>query len=104
MSQEKFTVMIAGIVPPDMTDYAKRYLTGMMLYSRQDPGCHIYNIHQSVDQPNEFMMYSVWDNQQAFEAHNQRSEMQEFKKQLAKAMFQEQSPKTYWQLLEGHSQ
>lgn len=99
MSHNGFTVMIAGLAKSGMEAYVKRYLTELMEHSRQDKGCFTYNIHQSIDNPSEFMVYMIWESEAAFHAHNQKPEMQEFKKRLAKDMFFEQSPKTYWHLL-----
>lgn len=100
MNDKNFTVMIAGIAKAGMEEYVKRYLIQLMEHSQQDKGCIIYNIHQSIDNPAEFMVYMLWESEAAFKSHNQKPEMQEFKKRLAKDMFQEQSPKTYWHLLD----
>jgi len=91
--------MIAGLTKPGMEDYMKHYLMQLMEHSRQDSGCILYNIHQSIDNPTEFMVYMLWKNKEAFEKHNKKPEMQEFKKRLSKEMFEEQSPKTYWRLI-----
>lgn len=99
MNNKKFTVMIAGLAKAGMEEYVKRCLVQLMEHSRQDKGCIIYNIHQSIDNPLEFMAYMVWESEAAFNSHNKKPEMQEFKKQLAKVWFEEQSPKTYWHLL-----
>ncbi|MEM9242431.1 MAG: antibiotic biosynthesis monooxygenase family protein [Pseudomonadota bacterium] len=93
-------IMVAGIVSAGMENYTKRFLNKLMAHSRQHDGCLIYNIHQSDKNPREFMMYSVWKTRDAFEKHNQTVEMQEFKQHLAKAMFDIQSPRTTWHLLE----
>lgn len=100
MSNGNYTVMIAGLAKSGMEDYVKRYLKQLMNHSRQDKGCLLYNIHQSLDNPSEFMVYMQWSSKDAFEQHNLKPEMQEFKRKLAKEMFEEQSPKTYWHLLD----
>ena len=100
MNNGNYTVMIAGIAKSGMEAYVKRYLKQLMGHSRQDKGCILYNIHQSIDNPSEFMVYMQWESKEAFEQHNQKPEMQEFKHQLAEEMFEEQSPKTYWHLLD----
>ncbi len=99
MAQGTFVVMVAGIVPDDMKDYVKEYLQRMMRHSQQNAGCQIYNVHQSLHNPCEFMMYSAWDSEVAFDDHNATDEMQEFTGELAKNMFDVTSPKTYWQVL-----
>ncbi|OGT37680.1 MAG: hypothetical protein A3F11_11255 [Gammaproteobacteria bacterium RIFCSPHIGHO2_12_FULL_37_14] len=99
MNNGNYTVMIAGIAKSGMEDYVKRFLKQLMEHSRKDTGCIIYNIHQSIENPSEFMVYMQWKSKEAFEQHNLMPEMQEFKHKLVKEMFEEQSPKTYWHLL-----
>lgn len=100
MNNGNYTVMIAGIAKSGMENYIKRYLKQLMDHSRKDKGCITYNIHQSIDNPCEFMVYMQWKNKEAFDQHNQKPEIQEFKRKLANQMFEEQSPKTYWHLLD----
>ncbi|MDF1653674.1 MAG: putative quinol monooxygenase [Coxiellaceae bacterium] len=99
MAQGSFVVMVAGMSPADMKDYVKDYMDRIMKLSRQNAGCLTYNVHQSLHNPCEFMMYSVWENEAAFEEHNSTEEMQEFLGGLAKHMFEVTSPKTFWQIL-----
>ncbi|OGT30550.1 MAG: hypothetical protein A3E87_03025 [Gammaproteobacteria bacterium RIFCSPHIGHO2_12_FULL_35_23] len=100
MANQQYTVMIAGMAQRGMEDYVERYLKQMMEHSRRDPGCLFYNIHRSITEPREFMLYSVWENKAVFDQHNQKPEMIEFKKHLAQAMFDLQSPKTYWTMID----
>lgn len=99
MSQKHFCVMIAGLAKAGMEDYVKHYFLELMEHSRRDAGCLVYNIHQSSENPGEFMVYMLWQNEEAFKQHNQTPRMQEFKQKLAKDLFEAQSPKTYWQLI-----
>lgn len=99
MKKGSFVVMVAGVVAIDMQAYVKQYLTRMMLASRRNEGCLIYNVHQSASNDCEFMMYSEWLDKDAFERHNKSGEMQEFIGELAKAMFDVRSPKTFWRTL-----
>lgn len=99
MNHNKYAVLITAEAKPDMEEYVKRYLTQLMDFSRENRGCITYNIHQSADNPLEFMVYMLWESKQAFDKHNETPEMQAFKKELAKDMFTEQSPKTFWYML-----
>ena len=99
MEQDPFTVMVAGKAKLGMEDYVKQFLVKLMEHSRQDKGCILYNIHQSTEDPGEFMLYSIWCDEAAFLAHNQQPHMEEFKHKLAPELFGQQSPKTYWHLL-----
>ncbi|MFZ2314453.1 MAG: putative quinol monooxygenase [Gammaproteobacteria bacterium] len=100
MNKNNFTLMIAGLAKPGMEEYVKRVLKQLMENSQQDEGCIVYNVHQSIDNPSEFMVYMQWESKEAFEHHNEKPEVKEFRKRLAKEMFDEQSPKTYWHLLD----
>jgi len=100
MPGQNFTVMVAGMAQAGMEDYVKEHLKQMMQHSQQEEGCIIYNVHQSTENKREFMMYSVWVDQAAFESHNKTPAMEEFRHKLAKAMFDAQSPKTYWTVIE----
>ncbi|HVY53622.1 MAG TPA: antibiotic biosynthesis monooxygenase family protein [Gammaproteobacteria bacterium] len=99
MNNGNFTVMIAGVAKAGMEKYVKRLLLQIMENSKQDQGCIAYNIHQSTENPAEFMVYMQWNSQKDFELHNLTPQMQEFKHKLAKEVFEVQSPKTYWHLL-----
>jgi len=46
--------------------------------SRSDSGCIIYDLHQSTDDPNTFMMYEVWASKAELDAHLATSHLQEF--------------------------
>ena len=37
--------------------------------TRQEPGCRQYVFHQCVEEPNRFLIYEVYDDQAALEAH-----------------------------------
>src|SRR5437868_14465728 len=37
--------------------------------SRNERGCREYRLHQSRDNPREFLLYEVYDDEPAFEAH-----------------------------------
>lgn len=99
MENQQFTVLIAGIAKAGMEDYVAHYLSDLMRLSREDDGCLIYNIHRSVTNPSEFMLYSVWRDEAAFNQHNQKPELRELKTKLANDLFEQQSPKTFWRVL-----
>lgn len=91
--------MIAGMAKAGMEAYVRDNLMAMMKDAQQDAGCIIYNIHESINTPGEFMVYMVWQDKKSFDLHNQKPAMQEFKKKLTHEWFEQQSPKTYWYLL-----
>lgn len=99
MDKKLFTVMIAGVANSGMEEYVRKNLIEIMQHSKSDKGCIIYNVHESISLPGEFMVYMVWEDEACFNLHNQKPEMQEFRKKLAPLWFEQQSPKTYWHIL-----
>ncbi|MGD7009336.1 putative quinol monooxygenase [Metabacillus sp. 84] len=37
--------------------------------SREEEGCIQYDLHQSTDDPNQFVLYEIWANETALNAH-----------------------------------
>jgi quinol monooxygenase YgiN len=48
----------------------------------KEPGCHQFDVLQVKDSPNRLMLYEVYENEAAFEAHGKMPHFQEF---IAKA-------------------
>lgn len=62
MNNGNYSVMIAGIAKCGIEAYVKRYLKQLMEHSHQDKGCIFYNIHRSIDNPPELVVYMQWKN------------------------------------------
>ncbi len=99
MSEKPIGIMIAGCAQQGMQEYVKNYLNEIMEKSQHDEGCIIYNIHQSTQNPLEFMVYMLWKSQSLFEKHNEKPYMKEFREKLSHDLFPLQSPKTFWTLI-----
>ena len=46
-------------------------LTACVEPTRQETGCHLYVLHQGVDDPTLFMFYETWTDKAALDAHMQ---------------------------------
>jgi len=99
MTKDSYVMMIAAKSTPGMEAYLRHFFYHLMQQSQHEKGCIIYNIHESLTNVGEFMLYSVWESQADFENHNASEPMQEFKKQLSKKLFAIESPKTTWRIL-----
>ena len=49
----------------------------------KDPGVLIYAVHRSVDNPNRFLIFEQYENQEAFKAHGQTEHFKAFQKAVA---------------------
>jgi quinol monooxygenase YgiN len=99
MQNRYFTVMITGMAKPGIEGHVKSFLTKLMEHTKKEAGCILYNIYQSTENPQEFLLFTVWKDAESFERHNQTPEMQEYKHYLTSEFFIKQSKKTYWTLL-----
>lgn len=66
---EQVVVFASIISKPDCVEKVRALLLGAVEPSRQEEGCIKYDLHQSTDEPNSFMFYEVWKNDQHFQAH-----------------------------------
>jgi len=44
-------------------------LRALAEHSRSEPGCRVYNVHQCQDDPLQYLIYEIYDNAAALEAH-----------------------------------
>ncbi len=44
-------------------------LTGLLVPTRQEPGCLNYDLHQSPQEPAKFLFHENWTDQAALDAH-----------------------------------
>ncbi|GAB6876899.1 putative quinol monooxygenase [Thermaerobacter litoralis] len=54
---------------PGMGDRVEAALREMIRLTRQEPGCRLYQVNRSVDDPDRFLLYEVYEDEAALEAH-----------------------------------
>lgn len=99
MDNQKVTIMLVARAKAGMESRAKEALLDFMFHARKEAGCVLCNVHHSLDQPSEFMIYSVWESRADFEQYDKRSYMQVFFDKISHQVFDEQSPETCWELI-----
>lgn len=45
------------------------HLQAMMGPTRAEPGCQVYRVIRSNDDPNTFVLFEIYDDEEAFKAH-----------------------------------
>lgn len=53
----------------------KEALLSLVGPTRKEPGCLLYNLHQSKSDPTVFMFYELWTSQEALDAHGKTPHM-----------------------------
>jgi quinol monooxygenase YgiN len=69
MSDATVTVIASMKVKPGTEDEARAALQSAVAPTRSEPGCLAYDLHQSMNDPTEFLFYERWVNQGALDAH-----------------------------------
>src|SRR4051812_10164996 len=70
-------------------------LTTLAAATRAEAGCKGFQIHQSKDNPSQFMMYENWQDQAALEQHDQTAHLKAFQA-VAKPLFAKSPQVTFW--------
>ena len=52
-------------------DDVARLASEMISHSRSEPGCRLFMVNRSVDDPRKFLLYEQFADKAAFEAHTQ---------------------------------
>ena len=53
------------------TEEVKQALSGLIAPTRAEEGCVSYDLHQSTDDPSQFMFYETWASKEAIDKHMQ---------------------------------
>ncbi|WP_432798222.1 putative quinol monooxygenase [Poriferisphaera sp. WC338] len=70
MSESTLLTIIAKVVAkPGQADVIKPELLKLLEPSRKDPGCLLYDCHQSNEDPCVFLFYETWASKPEWEAH-----------------------------------
>lgn len=68
--------------------------------SLKDAGCLQYDMHESADRPDEFMLYECWESQERLDEHLDQPHLHEFHEQ-AKELFSKAPQLTVWSVMKG---
>ncbi len=63
-----------------MQQQVREVLLGLVAQTRKEKGCVNYDLHQSLDNPREFVMYENWETPADLDAHARSEHLQAFGK------------------------
>src|SRR4051812_33181948 len=69
MTDERVTVLARVRARAGREEELRRLLMALVAPSRAEAGCLNYDLHQSIDDPTEFMFYENWTSRAATDAH-----------------------------------
>ena len=88
-------IVIAKITAkPALVQPVKEALLALLAPTQQEAGNVEYTLYQGALDPCQFMMYEVWEDQDAFQTHNQMPYLKDFIKKSGPWLSQEIAIKT----------
>ena len=78
--KQAITLVATIKAKPEHAEDVKSELLKLAKASQAEQGAIQYNIHQDNDNPNDFITYEVWENQELMEQHGQSEHFQNFVK------------------------
>jgi quinol monooxygenase YgiN len=63
---------------PAECQHVQNVLQHMVRETKKEEACLQYDLHQDISNPNLFIFYEIWKNQQGLDRHNQQPYIKEF--------------------------
>ncbi|OYK80343.1 hypothetical protein CbuD7E6568_04360 [Coxiella burnetii] len=82
MSNKYYTIIVFFKAKPGQELALKEFLTSIVDIALQSPDCIRHDLHQSLDDPGEFMFYENWIHKKAHEQHIARPEVKKWRSKL----------------------
>jgi quinol monooxygenase YgiN len=73
-----FVIAAQWNAKPGQEDSVLGLLRTMAGLARNEPGCLLFRVHRSVDDPRTFFLYELYDTQEALAAHSQTAHFKRY--------------------------
>ncbi len=84
MLHTAYTITVHFTAKSGQEDTLAAALMALVAPTRAEPGCLLYTLHRSDNNPADFLFYEAWVDQAAHEAHRKTTHMQQWRKQRDK--------------------
>ncbi|WP_273804407.1 putative quinol monooxygenase [Providencia rettgeri] len=75
--------IVATIIAKDNeVEFVKSATKSIVEPSNRDEGCLQYELHQDNANPNTFVFFEIWQDQQSLDKHNETKHLQDFIKKV----------------------
>ena len=99
MRKKGVTVVALVSARQGMEERVRAELLALVAPSRLEPGCIRYELHQSAEDPAQFMFYENWESRASLEAHLEMPYLDDFDERT-KELLAEPVRITLWEMLE----
>ncbi|MCH9611760.1 MAG: hypothetical protein S4CHLAM102_02340 [Chlamydiia bacterium] len=77
-----YAIVVRFVTGSGRREEFQGFLESIVPIALASPGCIQHDLFCSREHPNEFLFYEVWESKEAHEAHVERAEVGEWRKQL----------------------
>jgi quinol monooxygenase YgiN len=88
-------VAVIYVVLPNREHEAIDLLTQLTEASRAEPGCRMYQVHRSPQEPRRFFLYEQYDDEQALAAHRSSRHFEEYVQRGLSRIIESRTPETW---------
>jgi quinol monooxygenase YgiN len=99
MSKQGLTVTVRMHAKAGMEQQLRKALIDLIAPSRAEDGCLSYFIQQSLDDPQVFLFYMNWQDEETFSRHIRSDHVKLFDDQIAGQLLIEPYTLSHWVLL-----
>lgn len=92
------TIVAFITAKPGMQQQVREVLLDLVEQTRKERGCVNYDLHQSQDNPREFVMYENWESAADLDAHAKSEHLQAFGK-AAGHLLERPTDVTRWSMI-----
>jgi quinol monooxygenase YgiN len=89
------TLAVSYLIRSGHESEAENFLRELRVQSRREPGCRTYEVHRSLEEPREFLIFEQYDDLAALEAHRQTPHFLHFGKQGLQTIAERRTATTY---------
>src|SRR5437764_6181481 len=95
MSDSMICLAVRLLAKPEMEQKVAEAFRPLIEASRREPGCLMYVVHQRKDEPQKFLLYEQYKDEDALEAHRSSAHFEKFATQGVYTMIDERDAGLY---------
>jgi quinol monooxygenase YgiN len=99
MNDQRVTIMFSCRAKTGLESRLRQVLADLIPPSRAEDGCLNYYMHESLEDPREFMLYMNWRDEAAFNRHVATPHVQAFDKEFGAELLAEPYKVSRWRHL-----
>jgi quinol monooxygenase YgiN len=88
-------VAVTYVIKPGLEEEAIPLFRNLTAATRAEPGCRAYQVHRSKSDPRRFLLYELYDDQAALDAHRASPHFAEYATGALFPMLESRSPEIY---------